>query len=108
MIRISILYPHAADARFDFDYYLATHMPRAIALLGQYPGYRGTSVERGQQPPPPQTGPAYVATCHFLFDSLADFITAFAPHAAELQGDIPRYTDITPTIQIGEVVLSHP
>jgi hypothetical protein len=28
------------------------------------------------------------------------------PHAPELQGDIPNYTDLQPVIQISEVLIS--
>jgi hypothetical protein len=31
------------------------------------------------------------------------FQNAFLPNAAGIQGDIPNYTNITPTIQISEV-----
>jgi hypothetical protein len=30
-------------------------------------------------------------------------MTAFAPVAGQLQGDIPNYTDIAPVIQISEI-----
>lgn len=40
-----------------------------------------------------------------LFDSVEDFQNAFGPHAAEITGDIPNYTDTTPVIQISEVKL---
>jgi uncharacterized protein (TIGR02118 family) len=44
--------------------------------------------------------------CHFLFDSSEDFMAAFMPHAALLQGDIINYTDIVPVIKISEVLVS--
>jgi uncharacterized protein (TIGR02118 family) len=44
--------------------------------------------------------------CHFLFDSIADFMTAFKPHAARLQGDMQNYTNIKPVIQFNEVLIS--
>jgi uncharacterized protein (TIGR02118 family) len=37
------------------------------------------------------------------FDSMDAFQAAFIPHAAEIQGDIPKYTSIVPVIQISEV-----
>jgi uncharacterized protein (TIGR02118 family) len=40
---------------------------------------------------------------HLYFDSVADFQTAFGAHATAIMADIPNYTDIQPTIQIGEV-----
>jgi uncharacterized protein (TIGR02118 family) len=106
MIKISILYPNNEAARFDMRYYTDTHMPMSIALLGAHSGYRGVTVERGLEGALPGTDVAYVAMCHFLFDSVADFAAAFAPHAEALQGDIPKYTDIKPIIQVSEVLIS--
>lgn len=34
MITVSVIYPHRAGARFDFDYYLRQHMPMVQQLLG--------------------------------------------------------------------------
>jgi uncharacterized protein (TIGR02118 family) len=104
MIKISILYPNTG--KFDMDYYLNKHMPRSIELLSNGKGYRGVSVERGLGGAAPGTAPAYVAMCHYLFDTADDFMAAFLPHAAELQGDMPNYTDIETTIQISEVAIS--
>ena len=32
----------------------------------------------------------------------------FAPHADAIMGDIPNYTDLTPLVQISEVVVGQP
>ena len=40
---------------------------------------------------------------HLYCESAEAFQTAFAPHAAEIMGDIANYTDIEPTIQISDV-----
>ena len=108
MVKVSILYPNTAGSTFDFAYYTQTHMPRAIELLGSKPGYRGVSVERGLTGAAPGSAPEYAAMCHFAFDSVALFLDAFLPHAQELQGDIPNYTDVQAIIQINEVLISHP
>ncbi|MBU0622277.1 MAG: EthD family reductase [Gammaproteobacteria bacterium] len=104
MIKISILYPNTG--RFDMDYYLNTHMPRSIALLSAGKGYRSVSVECGLGGAAPGSPPAHVAMCHYLFDTADDFMAAFMPHAAELQGDMPNYTDIAPVIQVSAVAIS--
>ncbi|WP_374089182.1 EthD family reductase [Methylomicrobium lacus] len=106
MIKISILYPNNPGSRFDLRYYVETHMPMSIELLGAHPGFKGVSVEQGLGGLIPGSEAAYVAMCHFLFDTLEDFIAAFTPHAALLQGDIPNYTDIEPVIQFNEVLIS--
>jgi len=106
MIKISILYPNTPGSRFDLKYYVETHMPMSIDLLGAHPGFKGVSVEQGLGGLIPGSEAAYVAMCHFLFDSLEDFIAAFTPHADVLQGDMPNYTDIEPVIQFNEVLIS--
>ena len=92
------------DARFDFDYYLEKHMPWSIGILSAHPGFRGVSVERGISigPGPEQ---AYVAVCHFLFETLDDFMAAVAQSSDALRADMKNYTDIEPTIQISDVLI---
>jgi uncharacterized protein (TIGR02118 family) len=106
MIKISILYPNTPGARFDVAYYVETHMPLSIKLLSAYPGFKGVSVEQGLGGAVPESAPAYRAMCHFLFESIEDFMAAFTPHAAVLQGDMPNYTDIEPVIQFNEVLIA--
>lgn len=105
MVKISILYPHSPSARFDFDYYTRRHMPRSIELLGAHPGFRGVTVERGIGGAEPDAPPKYVAACFYTFDTIDSFIAAFMPHAEELQGDMPQYTDIQAEIQFNEVLI---
>jgi uncharacterized protein (TIGR02118 family) len=106
MIKVTILYPAKAGAKFDFDYYLKRHMPMSIELQG--PALRGVTVERGLCGVEPGSQPAFVAGCHFFFDSMDAFMDAFMPHAEVLQGDIRNYTDIEPVIQFSEVEIHQP
>jgi uncharacterized protein (TIGR02118 family) len=106
MIRVSILYPNRKDSRFDFPYYVETHMPMSIRLLSTHAGFKGVSVERGLGGATPGSEPTHIAMCHFLFNSVDDFMAAFMPHAEALQGDMPNYTDIEPVIQFNEVLIS--
>lgn len=106
MIKISILYPNNKGSRFNLSYYITTHMPMSIDLLSVHPGFRGVSVEHGLGGAVPGTDAAYIAMCHFLFDSAENFMAAFMPNAAVLQDDMSNYTDIEPIIQINEVLIS--
>jgi uncharacterized protein (TIGR02118 family) len=106
MIRISILYPNNKGTRFDVTYYVNTHMPMSIKLLSKHPGFKGVSVERGLGGAAQGSEPAYIAMCHFLFNSIEDFLAAFTPNAPVLQGDMPNYTDIEPIIQFNEVLIA--
>jgi uncharacterized protein (TIGR02118 family) len=103
MVMISIMYPNRSGSKFDQEYYINTHMPMSIERLSTHAGFRGVSVVRGMAGGVPNSEPAYVAICQFLFDSLEDFLAAFNPHAAFLQGDMLNYTDSEPTIQISAV-----
>lgn len=107
MIKISILYPNNSGSRFDVGYYFETHMPMAIKLLSPHPGFKGVSVEHGLVGGVlPVEAPAYIAMCHFVFNSIEDFLVAFTPNASVLQDDIPNYTDILPTIQFSRVLIA--
>ena len=106
MVKISILYPNNPGARFDFEHYTKRHMPRYIELLSAHPGFRAVSVERGVGGAEPGSPPAYIAGCFFTFDTVESFLAAFMPNAAELQTDMPNYTDIVPQIQSNEILIS--
>lgn len=98
--RVSVLYPNQDGKRFDHGYYLNTHMPLAGRLLKPL----RYDVDRGLGGGAPGAPAPYVAGCHFYYASLADFQAALVPNIAEIQADIPKYTDILPIIQISEVV----
>lgn len=104
MVKISILYPNNTGDRFDWPYYVETHMPMSIAKLSAHPGFKGVSIERGLSGATQDSKPVYVAMCHFLFDSVDEFMAAFMPIAGLLQGDVPNYTNIEPVIQFSEVL----
>ena len=71
-----------------------------------HPGFIALSVERGVDAPQSGTPPAYVAMCHYTFTTADDFVAAFMPHAAELQGDMPNYTSIAPIVQFSDVEIA--
>ena len=99
-VRMSVLYPGGERKRFDHAYYADIHMPLAAHLLDPL----HYEVDRGIAGGIPGSAAPYVAGGHFYFASLADFDRAIAAHGAELQADIPNYTDIAPVIQVSEVV----
>jgi uncharacterized protein (TIGR02118 family) len=104
MVKVSVLYPAKAGSRFDEEYYFNEHMPMVGRLLG--PALQSVSVEKGISSAMPDQPPAFLMVCHLVFESIAAFYAAFVPYAPAIQGDIPKYTDIEPIIQIGEIKLS--
>jgi uncharacterized protein (TIGR02118 family) len=103
VIKVSVLYPHRAGAKFDMDYYCDSHMPLVERKLR--PALRGIAVDKGLAGGTPGSAPEYVAAGHLLFDSVSAFENAFAPNADAILGDIPNYTDIEPVIQISEIMI---
>ena len=105
MIKVSVMYSYKPNVRFDHDYYSARHLPlikdRMGAALRYYTIDKGLSDKDGNFPG------AYIAMCHLLCDSLDEYRSAFAPHAHEIDGDIRNFTDVTPIIQISEVVVEN-
>jgi uncharacterized protein (TIGR02118 family) len=70
-------------------------------LLGS--AIKAVSVEIGRNGVTPSEPPPFAAICGFTCETLADFMAAFNPAAAELQGDIPNYTNIAPIIQVSDI-----
>jgi uncharacterized protein (TIGR02118 family) len=103
MIKVTVLYPNGAGAKFDMNYYVTKHLPMVRERCG--PACRGIAAESGVSGGAPGSAAPYIAVGYLSFDSVPAFQQAFAPHVAEIMGDIPHYTNTTPVLQISEVTL---
>jgi uncharacterized protein (TIGR02118 family) len=104
VIKVSVMYPNTPGARFDHDYYRDKHMPLVQATLGD--SCKHYTVEKGLAGGGPNAPAAYVATCDIFFDSMEAFQDSFGPSAQQtIMSDIPNYTDLSPVIQVSEVVV---
>ena len=103
MIKFNVLYPATAGARFDHAYYRDKHMPMVASRLGSACLYY--TIDKGLAGGAPDAPATYVGMCHIFCDSIEAFQAGFGPHAQEIMGDIANYTDLTPVIQISEVVV---
>ncbi len=101
MIKVSVFYPNRDGAKFDMGYYVNRHIPMVKTKLGA--ACKQTAVEQGVSGGAPGSKATYVAMGHLYFESVQAFQTAFAPHASEIMGDVPNYTNIEPIIQISDV-----
>lgn len=94
MIRVSVTYPAGEGSTFDHDYYATKHVPLAVAAWSPVK----TEIDKGIN------GPA-VAAVHFWFDSMEQFQGAMgSAKTAEVMADVANYTNITPSMQISEIV----
>jgi len=105
MIKVSVMYSNKPEGWFDHEYYRSKHLPliksRMGAALKYYTIDKGLADKDGKSPG------AYVAMCHLLCDSVDEYRSSFGPHAREIDGDIRNFTDVTPTVQISEVVVEN-
>jgi uncharacterized protein (TIGR02118 family) len=94
MIRMSVLYPASEDHVFDHDYYRDRHVPLALRTWG----LERAEIDKGVDGP-------YVAAVHFQFDSLEAMTTALTGDGSvQVTADVANYTNITPVVQVSEVV----
>jgi uncharacterized protein (TIGR02118 family) len=103
MIKVSVMYPNTPGARFDHEYYRTKHMPMVKSRMGEK--CKSYTVDKGLAGGAPGAPAAYIAMGHLFCDSTEAFQAGFGPHATEILGDIPNYTDQTPVIQISEVIV---
>ena len=104
MIKVSVMYSNKPGVRFDHDYYRAKHLPLIKSRMGT--ALKFYTIDKGLADRDGRPG-AYVAMCHLLCGSVDDFQSSFGPHAQEIDGDIRNFTDVTPIIQISEVVVEN-
>jgi uncharacterized protein (TIGR02118 family) len=103
MIKVTILYPNAPDAKFDMQYYVTRHLPMVRDKCA--PVCRSIAAESGLGGAEPGSRAPYIAVGHLVFDSLEAFQKSFGPNAPEILADVPNYTNTRPVIQIGEITL---
>ena len=95
MIGVTILYPQEEGSTFDIDYYTNSHMPMFVGHLGD--ACKSWGVIAAQ-------GPQYHAVGWAMVHSTDALNAAMAEHGAEILGDMPNYTGVTPTLIVGDVV----
>lgn len=101
MIVVSVMYPQSEGARFDWDYYVDTHMPLVRKAWGPTGLASATALKGlGSAEGGP---PAYVAVALINFPDMAALQASMAsPRTADVRGDLPNFTDIEPVRQISE------
>ena len=103
MIKVTVMYANPPGARFNHDYYRDKHMPLVKARMGERCKYY--TVDKGMAGGAPDAPAPYVAMCHIFCDSIDAFQEGFGPHAQGIMADIANYTDLSPVVQVSEVVV---
>jgi uncharacterized protein (TIGR02118 family) len=105
MIKVSVIYPNRPDVRFDHDYYRTKHLPLIKSRMGA--GLKYYAIDKGLAGGAANAPATYVAACHLLCESVETYQSSFGPYAKEIHGDIRNFTDVTPIVQISEVVVEY-
>lgn len=103
MIKVSVMYPNTAAARFDHEYYRDRHMPMVKAKLAEACAYY--TIDKGLAGGTPEMPAPYVAMCHVFCESVDVFQGGMALHGNAIFGDIVNFTDLVPVVQLSEVVV---
>jgi uncharacterized protein (TIGR02118 family) len=101
MIKLNVLYPTKAGARFDHAYYRDRHMP----MVGRRLECLYYTIDKGLAGGAPDAPSPYVAACSLVCESAEALQGALGRHGKEIMGDVANYTDIQPVVWIGEVVV---
>lgn len=93
---LNVLYARQEGARFDTGYYRDTHIPLAMRVM------KASSVTLIEGVPNGTTAPPFVMIAHFQFPSEEALKAALAnPEMADVRADVPKFTDIRPTVMLG-------
>ena len=98
---MTIVYQNAADVRFNFDYYVSTHMPLIMRLYGK--AISRFELRRGQ-PGADGAAPPYVATITIWIADGPAFDAAQKEHQAGLRADVPKFTNAALIAQRDKIV----
>lgn len=96
MYRVSILYPKTDGTTFDHEYYCTSHMPMVAGKLGDT--CQSWSVDKVVDGP-------FEAIGYLVVNDLAAFGASMAEHGAEIMGDVPNYTQISPQLVVSEIAV---
>ncbi len=98
-----MFYPNGPGKQFDHVYYDQKHRPLVVGRLTAL-GMTRYETDQGLSGVAPGSQPIYTAIARLYFTTIAEFQQSMTTHGAELQGDIPNFTNIQPQFQISETL----
>lgn len=100
-VSLQVAYPVTEGTSFNYDYYFKTHMDVVNEHFG--PHLQSATASKGIAGGPDTPSPFYaIATLVFADQAAMDAAMAAG---GPVIGDIPNFTDTTPQMMIGEVVV---
>lgn len=102
IIKLTLLYPNGEGKTFDWDYYTNKHYPLLKKYFGE--SLKAFALDKGESSGIPNTAVPYVAIAYLYFENVEAFQNVMKKNGAEIMTDIPKYTNISPVVQISKVV----
>src|SRR5436309_12572427 len=103
MVRLSVLYPATPGSRFDWDYYLSSHVDLVHRLWDPL-GLIKLEIDRGVGGLPPGEPAPFHAIGYLTFATLGELQTALVSSAPQLVADQAKYTDVQSVVMISDVI----
>ncbi len=104
MYCLTVVYPKGENTHFDMAYYQDTHIPLCARLLADH-GYKGY-VLRLSEGKGPESADLNYATVDLVFESAEQLQNGLASAGAEINSDVPNYTNVKPRMSFGEITLN--
>lgn len=101
MYSVTVLYPNTPGSHFDFAYYRDRHVPMMLHLLGD--NVITHELRRGLRQLDGSAAP-YQCVLNTRVHCLERFAAVMQEHAEQALGDVPNYTNVSPLIQLDEVL----
>ena len=102
MIRVAVMYPNNEGASFDSNYYFNQHLPLVTDIFGD--ALKGSEIGIADRSKPKFADMPYFLVAQLLFETLDVFEEMFSAQAEVIQNDIKKFTNVSPIVQILEVV----
>lgn len=95
-VACTVLYPNEADATFNMDYYLSTHMPLVGKHFGSH-GMQSWSVIEFA-PGPDGAKPLYSVQATLVFEKAEQVGKAIEAEGKVIFGDVPNFSNKQPVV----------
>lgn len=101
MIVVSVMYPSFEGSKFDFDYYVSTHIP----LVNKHwsdKGLKNVKLLKGLAGGGPGEAPSFQVVALLEFKSMEALQNCMGFGGDEIMADVANFTDVEPVLQISE------
>ena len=98
---LTVLYPADADATFDFDYYTTTHTDLVKTHMSE--GLTSFTALKCLGTAPDMAAAPYLVEARFEYVSM-EALQSVLGNAGAVIADIPKFTNVQPTIIVGETL----